>query len=572
MDQAQTYRYQVYVLQETESSKPLLLFAANALEISEWAGIPQRRRLSGEETVGWQREENPGRLRELAKFFDDGSNVVQNPLLCALQDPQCVTFKPLDGLPNFGELVIRASVKQDTPLLEVLELLSQRLESRVPSLKDYPIDADRRRKVRERARFEDGLHPQLLSDPTDLAVLESDEDPSTPQVEENEAEDVASVVLTEETQLVDFYQELRIRIEILRELPVDARPSTLVGFSADAMLSYLQPVVLVDGQHRLHGAVLSAKKKRDTDKLQDLLIDQVNKGISPAEAERDALHNSARMLPVSLLFDANPAEHVFQFVVVNQKATPMGKALLGTIVSTSLSREELEPVADRLRRASIPLDDSQSVSYMTRAEESPFRGLVQTGMGGDDRRHLQWSVLKGLTQIFRELKGGKVFGQTNDYAELWQQRHLGKSDLVSQGESLEEKYRIWREPDGPWRSVFVRFFSIIRDRFGDSDPEAHNAWGNSSKNLYNKISLTILSADYFQFLCETKTVLNDLNDVNKSVEDWLEGVNNQYFARDWRMDLKKDQRRVRETWATVWVEYRKNPARLPRVERYTPSS
>ncbi|MCO6008273.1 hypothetical protein NE236_25170 [Actinoallomurus purpureus] len=572
MDQAHVYRYEVYVLQETESSKPLLLFAANALEISEWAGIPQRRRLSGEETVGWQREENVGRLRELAKFFDDGKNVVQNPLLCALQDPQCVTFEPLDGLPNFGELVIRPSVKQDTPLLEVLELLSQRLESRVPSLKDHAIDTDRRRKVRERARFEDGLHPQLPSDSADLVEPEGDEVRLTPQVEENETEDVASVVLTEETQLVDFYQELRIRIEILRELPADARPSKLVGFSADAMLSYLQPVVLVDGQHRLHGAVLSAKKRIQSNEMQDILIDQVNNGINPAEAERSALHESARMLPVSLLFDANPAEHVFQFVVVNQKATPMGKALLGTIVSTSLSREELEPVADRLRKASIPLDDSQSVSYMTRADESPFKALVQTGMGGDDRRHLQWSVLKSLTQIFRELKGGRVFGDTNDYAELWQQRHLEKSDLVSQGESLEEKYRIWREPDGPWRAVFVRFFTIIRDRFGDPDPEAHNAWGNTNKNLYNKISLTILAADYFQFLCETKTAINDLNDVDESVADWLEGANDQYFARDWRMDLKKDQRRVRETWAKVWVQYRKNPARLPRVENYTPSS
>src|SRR5262249_121260 len=152
---------------------------------------------------------------------------------------------------------------------------------------------------------------QLSPDSADLVDFEDDEVLPTPVGEENETEDVASVVLTEETQLVDFYQELRIRIEILRELPADARPNELVGFSVDAMLSYLQPVVLVDGQHRLHGAVLSANNKIQSNEIQDALIEQVNNGIHPAEAQRKALHGSSRMLPVSLLFDANPAEHVF---------------------------------------------------------------------------------------------------------------------------------------------------------------------------------------------------------------------------------------------------------------------
>lgn len=74
-----------------------------------------------------------------------------------------------------------------------------------------------------------------------------------------------------------------------------------------------------------------------------------------------------------------PAEHVFQFVVVNQKATPIGRALLGTIVSTSLSAEELEGVSARLEAAGIPLEDPQAIAFLTRHPDSPFKDLVEKG-------------------------------------------------------------------------------------------------------------------------------------------------------------------------------------------------
>lgn len=561
------FRYPAYVLRETADSKPLLLFAANAVEINVWSGIPQRRRLSGEETVGWQREENSLRLRELAKFFADKRNIIQNPLLCALQDESAVSFEPSTVDESFGYVTIRPTVADDLTLLDALERLCLRLEQRLPLLQNHEIDDARRRQVRELAADE---HASYLDVNPEDPPGEDDESVSDMETEQDDL-DVASAVLTEETQIIDFYQELKIRLEILKEIPAADRPNELVGFSVDAMRSYLHPIVLVDGQHRLHGAVSSAEQRLATEEQQMRLMESIDAGATTTEAHRAALIRVARKLPVSLLMDASPSEHVFQFVIVNQKATPMGTALLGTIVSTSLSKDELVPVADRLRQAAIPLDDSQAVSYMTRANESPFKGLVQTGMGGDNRQHLLWSVLKSLTTIFRELHGGRIFGENNDYAAIWRDRYLSKSGLVEEGETAQEKYVIWKTPDGPWREVFIRFFVEIRDRFGDIDePSAHNAWGNSSSNLFNKISLTILAADYFQYLHETKRSLDTFNDVNSTVDEWLEGVDERYFNRDWRMDLKKDQKKVRETWAKVWVEYRKNPVRLPRVERYTP--
>ena len=100
---------------------------------------------------------------------------------------------------------------------------------------------------------------------------------------------------------------------------------------------------------------------------------------------------------------------------------------------------------------------------------------------------------------------------------------------------------------------------------------ASNAWGNTDSNLFNKISLTILAADYFQFLRERRLSLNSVDDVDTTVAEWLEGTNPSYFNRDWGLtSIKKDQTAVRNNWAATWTEYRKNPVRLPRSENYRP--
>jgi hypothetical protein len=337
------------------------------------------------------------------------------------------------------------------------------------------------------------------------------------------------------------------------------------------MLAYLHPVVLVDGQHRLAGAVAAAKSTLDTDDADQLLLDAYEAGEDPDASRVRLLRERSPRLPVSLLMDGSPSEHVFQFVVVNQKATPMGKALLGTIVSTSLGRDEIRPVADRLTAAGIRLEDSQAVAYLTRADESPFQGLVQTGISGDNPKHIQWPVLQGIVKIFRELHGGKLYGFSLDYANMWKRDFLPDSNLVQNTVDPDMGFKQWSQPDGPWRDVFIRFFSIIRDRFGDpADMEAYNSWGNTHKNLFNKVSLTILSADYFEYLHTRRETLDAIDNVDRTVDDWLAGVNVTYFNRPWPMEnLKKDTATVREKWAKLWWEYRKNPqAGLPKVTQY----
>ena len=281
----------------------------------------------------------------------------------------------------------------------------------------------------------------------------------------------------------------------------------------------------------------------------------------------------SRKLPVSLLMVDDPAEHVFQFVVVNQKATQIGTALLGTIVSTSLSNEELERVADRLSKAGIKLEDSRVISYLARHHSSPFCDLVERGLQGDAKDLLPWTVLGSLANIFRKLKGGKLYhGKAkNDYANIWRQKYLASSGIVADWEAkgFKSEYEYWQQPDGPWRLVFITFWTEVRARLGTDEADESNVWGKArSSNLFNKISLTILSADFYQYLCENKRGIDSPEDVKSLIADWLTDVKPKYFGRDWKLSgVKKDSTGIRKAWSRLWVDYRKNPV-LPKITEY----
>jgi len=271
--------------------------------------------------------------------------------------------------------------------------------------------------------------------------------------------------------------------------------------------------------------------------------------------------------------NTDPAEQVFQFVVVNQKATPIKPALLGTIVSTSLSNEELERVADRLENAGIKLEESRVVTFLARYPHSPFCGLVERGLSSDTKERLKWNVLASIVKIFWDLKGGKPFHENVDYADKWKDYHLSESKIVEkwEAEDCQDACEYWHRLDGPWRDVFISFWTAVRDKLADKDnDEAWHYWGNPKQsNIFNKTSLTILAADFFQYLCERRRGIDSKQEIPSLVDDWLRDVNTDYFNRDWNLHgVKKDIPGIRKQWSKLWVEYRKYPKQLPRSDRY----
>lgn len=562
-------RYEAVKVKQFEDGPEVVLFSAPATEIAAWSGIPQRRRIQTSdgavETAGFQREERSSRVADLAAFMRNPSNVIQNPLLAAVQEHESVKVVE-DEHGRFFIEINPVSLCERT-LLQLLEAAAGDLQDRLPELLARTVDGAALAQLRSILSTPIVEEPFAPDEATDEATEEE-------QVLDLESGPEAEVGLLEyETQVVEFYDEIKLRIAVLKELGAAADGLTeIAGFSRDFLESLLQPVVLVDGQHRLRGALRAVEELEQTSEGATRIAQLVDEG-HPAE---EALHRfrleSGRHLPVSMLMSAEPAEHVFQFVVVNQKATPMSGALLGTIVSTSLTQSELEPIRARLQDAGIELEGSRAVAYLSRAPESPFSGLVMTGLGGDRANALPWSVLGKLVDTVRYLHSGALYSQPGiDNAKLWRDGKFQASALVDSSLTGAQRLDAWSQVDGPWRQLFIKLHSTIRDRFGDTDDmTAANAWGSTRSNLFNMVSLATLQADFFDYIRDRK--LDTWDEVDVAIGDWLQDLKSDYFARDWRMGgTKKDQPAIKKAWAEAWHEYRVTKRR-PRVERYNPGS
>jgi hypothetical protein len=569
------FEYRAVRIRQTELGKWLVFFAAPASEIDGWAGVPRKTKIGTDETNGFQRELNLDRLASLKEFYRNPSNIIQNPLLLATRAISTgdVTFtkEAGDEFSETGRITIKVEPLVDYSLRKLLLLVKGELESRVPHLKDGHVPKETLQSLKLKAQ----LTTDEVEDDTDEDEGESTEDSeesveaSDNSVDQGQSEALGAAVL-EESHIYDFWVEVAARAEILAEVP-SFEGHEFLGFKKDDLISFLLPVVVVDGQHRLWGANETAKSLVDEQKSE--IESAIAAGESATDLQRALMAKLSRKLPVSLLMVDDPAEHVFQFVVVNQKATQIGTALLGTIVSTSLSNDELERVADRLSKAGIKLEDSRVISYLARHHSSPFCDLVERGLQGDAKDLLPWTVLGSLASIFRKLKGGKLYNQPkNDYAGIWRLKFLPSSALVADWESkgFKSEYEYWQQPDGPWRLVFITFWTELRSALGSAEGDEWNVWGKArTSNLFNKISLTILTADFFQYLCEVKQGIDSVEDLKHLISDWLTDVKPKYFGRDWKLSgVKKDSTGIRKRWSKLWVDYRKNPVTLPKISDY----
>lgn len=571
------FRYKAVRIKQTNSGDWLVLFADSAIDIDMWAGVPQKKKIGeqGQETTGFQREENKKRIKEISEFYRNEQNIVQNPLLCALRqhDKLEVKFEPsesendLDENIQHGFILIAADAHEKYSLLELLKRVKADLELRVPEISTEPVPDKLIKELKQRAAIEISVQNNLDELPEPTNEQENSEN--------SDDEENLGISLTDESHILDFWQEIAAYICVLDEIKDSFDGDKFLDYSKDAIISFLRPIVVVDGQHRLRAAVTSAKALVNTDDKYQKYIENaiINDNLSPEEAQQEIESKAARRLAVSLLMNNDPAEQVFQFVVVNQKATPIKAALLGTIISTSLSNKELDRVSVRLEAAGIKLEESRAVTFMTRYPKSPFYGLVERGLNSDNKNNLKSNVLGSIIRIFRELKDGKLFHDSVDYADKWKRSYLYESIIVQQSnpDDYQDAFAYWRGLDGPWRNVFIAFWTLVRDELSDtSDNKEWNYWGDPKRsNLFNHTSLKILSADFFQYLCERRKGIDNVEEISILVSEWLEGVNRNYFNKDWNLHgVKKDIPGIRKQWSTLWVEYRKDPQRLPMSNKY----
>ncbi len=563
-----TYSYPAVRIDQSSDSRPLVLLAAKATEIDEWVGIPQKLRVIVDEEVntellGFQRDDDPDRLAQIAQFYANDSNVLQNPLLCAIRKSigEEVTFAEdtdaSQGTVRTGRLEIRVADRSKQHLIALFKETRELLEGRVPSLAGKKPSDHLLSKLRS-----------MLNGPTEPDLNDIEDDEEAAPLEE---------ALTEQSHIAEFWDAIAAREQLLNELGDYSNENEFLGFTRKVLEAYLRPVILVDGQHRLLGALQAADDllQKDTNSISraaELLATSTN--TDPDKIQFDLRTEKARVLPISLLLDERPQEHVFQFVIVNQKATPVRAALLGTIISTSLAEDELGTITERLEGAGVPLQSSMALTYFAKNENSPFAGLVTRGLLGDGTDKLPWSVLGQIVSIFRNLRGAKYFHDPKmDYADIWKRRLLENSNICSEWVTHDapSAFDYWKESDGPWRDVFVSFWIAVRDFLSDtSNKSAPNYWGQPrTSNLFNKPTLLTLTTDFFAYLVESKQTIISADSIKDLVADWLADINKDYFARDWKLSgVKKDSTGIRKQWSYQWFSYRKDPKSLPQISVY----
>lgn len=559
------FRYPCVQVKQESGSKELLLFSASAIDIEQWVGIPQRLSLLGNETAGFQRTVSKSREAALRKFFSEERNVIQNPLLCAIRQASGiqVTYVPSGDNMSLGHVEITVKRYAKLSLADLLKEARLYLEGRVPELQGRLMPTELI------ADLQKQLDPAIFVQDADQDLYheELDDDEGVGEDDGESDGEPAEEALFDESQITEFWDQLRAREEIAVKLTAGPIPERLLGFSREMLESYLRPVILVDGQHRLRGATLAVRDEvENSHEAEELIIN----GMTAADAKQQLMTQKARRLPVSLLMDDSPAEHVFQYVLVNQKATPVPKALLGTIISTSLAAGELATIAERLEDAKIPLEGSRIVSTLSRAVDSPFVGLVAKGLDGDGVEKLQWSVLGSLAEIFRYLQGARLYHDPADHAKTWRTHHLSDSPIVAEWQTrdYDSAYDYWQNLNGPWIEVFKAFWRRTREKLANvENPVAPNYWGNPrTSNIFNKPILHILMADFFSYLRETKVKIESAEQISDLVDDWLEYASPQYFARDWKLDgagVKKDSVGTRRQWSRLWANHRQNGGSPP---------
>lgn len=543
--------YPALKVKQTGSDKILAMFSAPCMEIQMWAGVPQKKSFGGAETTGFQRELSEKRLKSLLAFFSNEDNIIQNPLICASRDTSLGEVSADFGDGDIGKITIKLNEYDKIQLRNVIQMVRKGIELRVPSLvgKKPSDDILGRLKASCSEDYDTDKFIEINIDSVD--------------------EDIESV-LFEETHIIDFWNELYARELLIEEL--NNQEDEFLGFDKCSLVQFLLPISLVDGQHRLEGSLLALDDKLKSAEVKKRIEEMIIAGVDNEEVVNQLKVEYARKLPISIMLDPSPEEQVFQFVMINQKATPLPKPLLSTIISTTLSKEEMENVNVRLQQAGLELTDAQSVTWAARSPESAFSGLVERGFSCASNSLLKWSVMGSIVAIMRDLKGSELWGVESDFAKRWRDSLLEKSTVVDNyaEKGFSTKYEYWRDLNGPWKQFFLVFWNEIKERFSSDDDEKFNYWGKPRQsNLFNKISLTILISDFMKYMVTARTTINNFEDIPSMMDDWLLDVKVNYFDRDWKtFGIKKDSPGIRKQWASIWIKYRENPTQLPTISSY----
>lgn len=417
------FNYQGLAFRQQEASPIQVSFVAHAEEIMEWAGIPRK---SDEFLAGFQRFRDDQRVdQEILPFFQDPKNCSPTAIIVALRKESGIGGARLSAVPMQPGQILAAQITitlDDQKLAsdDIFEAASSYVNSR---LRREPAPSE------TMAREED----------EDLDDEEDDEADTGEFVSGNENIHLGSATLARLKQLLD-----------------DRSNWTNRNFR-NAIVDFVKPAFLIDGQHRVAAAAKIGPKG----------------------------------LPfiVCGLYDPAWEEQVFQFTVVNLKPRKISPALITSIAALSLTKTEQSELEGRLQQAGVRMAEVTIMSLVAHDDQSPFAGLVNLAVGdpGSSSDLLGYGAMKRIAKVwYRAHRTSltnialQLFSTTSisQARSKWQADRAWFDFFCTFWRTIKEHYSadLWKKSEGNHLFVGATLYAFQEALLGGADGQLRSIW------------------------------------------------------------------------------------------------
>jgi hypothetical protein len=471
MSKAKQFKYFGMCFRQRKKGVATVQFIAAAEDIKTWAGVPSK---SATFMKGFQRALIESHQTEISQYFEiDEANTSPTSIVVAFK-PETIKLTPLPE--------IAALLPEDCPAEPVL------IEIDIP---DNSAVATKTLAVRAasmlRASFKDLATSEedddsLQEDRDQTSELGNEENGNSGEDEEGDASEMPLSLGT--SHLKTFLANLENPKWVEQMAQEDE--VKLKTFLADI----LKPATIVDGQHRATGAAFLEKR-----------------------------------IPFSVvgLVDAEWKEEVFQFVVINQRAEAIKPEFLSAIISSSLSKGDIEKLQSRLEQAGVDLLNTRLMDLLHEHASSPFRSMIDFKIKGDSGK-LKYSGMLTLAKRFRRLtthepdkvKFGAFFKQS-----FWD---------VTPGALLRDKRAAWN--DGEWFAYFEAFWNEVKLHLVTKDYA--NLWEPGS-NLLKIVTLQELQNLFLAWCFTQRTMYSSKEEFLRGVKTWIKHLKGRFFTDNWEL-------------------------------------
>ena len=380
------YNYPVVAFRQQRDSPIQVAFVAHTADVLEWAGVPRK---SDELLTGYQRFLDTNRINsQIVPFFQDQHNSSPTSIVLALRRDsglgRCTLENSTVPPGEFINTVLKieiddANLGTDNLYIKALEYVDNRLGGNVET--------------------------------------SSNEDTEDVSDDENEEIVVGEDELDEAEEITHLGT---VTLERMKEFLTDKSNWPKAEFRS-AIIDYVKPAFIIDGQHRMGGAAKIGLKG----------------------------------LPFLFcgLYDAPWEEQVFQFIVVNVRPKRISPSLITSIAGLSLTRSEQDRVEMRLKQAGISIVEVTVMSLVAYDDASPFADKVDMQVAREDREEkLGYGSVKRITKEWYSASRTSI---TQIAKEIYDTSNTSKAR------------RRWRE-ERLWFDFFCLFWIRVRDKYSPS--------------------------------------------------------------------------------------------------------